>query len=62
MGSFQLFFLFVMGQYVARIYDEARDRPLYVVASRHGFEQVRRIPRPTHQPNMDGVEETEHVG
>ncbi len=62
MGSFQLFFLFVMGQYVARIYDEARDRPLYVVASRHGFEPVRKIPRPTHQPAMDGVEEAQHDG
>lgn len=37
-GSFQLFFLFVLGQYVARIYDEARDRPLYVVASTIGVE------------------------
>lgn len=32
-GAFQLFFLFVLGQYVARIYDEVRGRPLYVVAS-----------------------------
>lgn len=38
LSSFQLFFLFVMGQYVARIYDEARDRPLYIVASETGFE------------------------
>jgi dolichol-phosphate mannosyltransferase len=37
LSSFQLFFLFVMGQYVARIYDEVRGRPLYVVASTHGF-------------------------
>jgi len=37
-GSFQLFFLFVLGQYVARIYDEARGRPLYVVATTSGFE------------------------
>lgn len=36
-GSFQLFFLFIMGQYVARIYDETRGRPLYVVASIEGF-------------------------
>lgn len=34
LSSFQLFFLFVMGQYVARIYDETRGRPLYIVASR----------------------------
>jgi dolichol-phosphate mannosyltransferase len=38
MGSFQMFFLFVLGQYVARIYDEARNRPLYVVASTRGVE------------------------
>lgn len=37
-GAFQLFFLFVLGQYVARIYDEARGRPLYVVATTVGFE------------------------
>ena len=37
--SFQLFFLFIMGQYVARIYDETRGRPLYVVASTSGFEK-----------------------
>jgi dolichol-phosphate mannosyltransferase len=38
LSSFQLFFLFVMGQYVARIYDEARGRPLYVVASTDNLE------------------------
>ncbi len=36
-SAFQLFFLFVMGQYVARIYDETRDRPLYVISSTNGF-------------------------
>jgi polyisoprenyl-phosphate glycosyltransferase len=39
LSSFQLFFLFVLGQYVARIYDETRDRPLYVIASTQGMEQ-----------------------
>jgi polyisoprenyl-phosphate glycosyltransferase len=38
LSSFQLFFLFVLGQYVARTYDEARNRPLYVVASKLGFD------------------------
>jgi polyisoprenyl-phosphate glycosyltransferase len=38
-GSFQLFFLFIMGQYVARIYDEARGRPLYVVARTVGLDR-----------------------
>lgn len=32
LSSFQLFFFFIMGQYVARIYDEVRHRPLYIVA------------------------------
>lgn len=38
-SSFQLFFLFIMGQYVARIYDETRGRPLYVVANKVGFDE-----------------------
>ena len=37
LSSFQLFFLFILGQYVARSYDESRDRPLYVVASTAGL-------------------------
>lgn len=40
MSSFQLFFLFIMGQYIARTYDEARARPLYIVASTSGFEDA----------------------
>lgn len=38
MGSFQMFFMFVLGQYVARIYDETRGRPLYVVNFTAGFD------------------------
>ncbi len=39
LSSFQLFFLFIIGQYVARTYDEARDRPLYIVANTVGLNQ-----------------------
>ena len=39
LSSFQLFFLFILGQYVARTYDETRDRPLYIVASTAGIGQ-----------------------
>jgi dolichol-phosphate mannosyltransferase len=42
LGSFQLFFLFILGQYVARIYDETRGRPLYVVASTENVEPPKR--------------------
>jgi len=43
LSSFQLFFLFVMGQYVARIYDEARGRPLYILASKTGFDEPKKF-------------------
>src|SRR5690606_10667675 len=32
LSSFQFFFFFILGQYIARIYDEVRQRPHYVVA------------------------------
>ncbi len=49
LSSFQLFFMFIIGQYVARIYDETRDRPLYIVASTEGFdEEPQRRVRPKH--------------
>ena len=40
LSAFQLFFLFIIGQYVARGYDEARDRPLYVVAATYGLDEA----------------------
>ncbi len=39
LSAFQLFFFFIMGQYIARIYDEVRGRPLYVVSDVYGFEE-----------------------
>lgn len=50
LSSFQMFFLFIIGQYVARIYDETRGRPLYVVASTSGFEQPPAQTKPTDNP------------
>jgi dolichol-phosphate mannosyltransferase len=46
-GSFQLFFLFILGQYVARIYDETRGRPLYIVADKVGFDEPKNKPAET---------------
>ncbi len=39
LSAFQLFFFFIMGQYIARIYDEVRGRPLYVVSDIYGFDE-----------------------
>jgi glycosyltransferase involved in cell wall biosynthesis len=36
LGGLQLLSLGVLGEYIARIYDEVKGRPLYVVRARHG--------------------------
>lgn len=49
LGSAQFFFFFVIGQYIGRVYDEVRGRPLYIVADTFGFSSdrsVSRTPRP----------------
>jgi glycosyltransferase involved in cell wall biosynthesis len=48
LSSFQLFFSFLLGQYVSRIYDEVRDRPLYIVAQAIGFEGEPTVRRAAH--------------
>jgi polyisoprenyl-phosphate glycosyltransferase len=42
-GGIQLVFLGVLGEYVGRIYGEAKRRPLYVVRERLGFTTASRI-------------------
>jgi dolichol-phosphate mannosyltransferase len=38
-SGIQLLSLGVMGEYVGRIYDETRERPKFIIESRHGFDE-----------------------
>ena len=40
LGGIQLFSIGVVGEYIARIYDEVRQRPLFVVNDYLGFEHL----------------------
>ncbi len=45
LSAFQFLFFFIMGQYIARIYDEVRARPLYVIADTYGLPSQNVPPR-----------------
>lgn len=52
LGGIQLLALGVMGEYIGRIYDEARDRPRYILESQHGFDDDGQ-PDPLARPRRD---------
>lgn len=42
LGGIQLLMLGIIGEYLSRVYDEVRARPLYIVRSRIGIEELQR--------------------
>jgi polyisoprenyl-phosphate glycosyltransferase len=46
LAGIQLLSMGILGAYLGRVYDEVRQRPMYIVESVHGFEEIDANPKP----------------
>ena len=53
MGGVQLLSLGIIGEYIGRIYDESKKRPLYLLRERIGFERETAAQVASHDPSHD---------